>query len=289
MSHNISSNTPTILAFSKAHQRRIWDSQKHRKTSLAKMVAFSEFSDYSTLPIDQYSPSHIYDFLEYREDFLHNRPATLNRYTAALNKVFKFYHAEIKSGTPPALKWRREAGGRPRSFTLKEQTDLTDIFINGPHPWTAHIATLLLRTGMRTSEVVNIGLTSDEVGEEETYGQISQDMSSVMLFRTKNGSEREVPLCLEARRALEGLNFRPSTFFNHHDWYEDWRRARRIIAPDDVHFVPHVCRHTAGTNLAIKGWNMAMIGFLLGHKSIVTTAKYIHEDKATLRKMVESL
>ena len=289
MSHNISSNTPSILAFSKAHQRRIWDSQEHRKTSIAKIEAFSEFSDYSTRLIDQYSPSHIYDFLEYREDFIGNTEATLNRYTAALNKVFKFYHAEIKSGTPPALKWRKETGGRPRSFTQKEQDDLTDIFFKGPHPWSAYVTTILLKTGMRTSEAVNIGLTIEEVGPNKTYGKVSQDKSSVTLFRTKNGSERLVPLCPEARRALEALDYRPSTFFDHHKWYEDWRRARRIIAPDDEDFVPHVCRHTAGTNLAVLGFNMKMIGFLLGHKSIVTTAKYIHEDEDTLRKMVNAL
>ena len=289
MSHNNSSKIPTILTFSQQNQRRLWDSKRHRIESLKKIQRFSEFADFDTRPIADYSPSHIYDFLEYREDCLGNSAGTLNRYIASLNKVLKFYHDEVQEGIPPRLKWRKETGSRPRSFSTKEQKDITDIFFNGRHPWAGHIVTILLKTGMRTMEAVNIGLTEEEVGEDETYGVLSRDRTFVVLYRTKNGSERKVPLSREAYSSLDALDFKPSTFFNHHDWYEDWRRAKRIIAPNDSTFVPHVCRHTAATNLASLGFNMKMIGLLLGHKSIVTTAKYVHEDADTMKKMVNSL
>jgi integrase len=289
MSHFTSSNTPTILTFSKENQRRIWDKPKHRKESIAKLRRFCNFADFESRPIDAYSPSLIYDFLEYREDYLGNSAGTLNRYIAALSKVFNFYYDEIGSGTPPRLKWRKETGGRPRSFSVKEQKDLTDIFFDGRHPWSGHLVTLMLKTGMRTMEAVNIGLEEHEVGTDDTFGVVSKDRTFVTLKRTKNGTERKVPLSKEAYKALDYLDCRPSNYFSHHQWYEDWRRAKRIIAPNDATFVPHVCRHTAATNLASHGFNMKMIGLLLGHKSIVTTAKYVHEDADTMKKMVDSL
>ena len=279
---------PPIYEFAKASQRTIWDGVTHRTTSMRKVKAFSSYLNYSTLPIDQIAPSHIYAYLEWREDTLGNSDATLNRYIACLNKVLKHFYEEIRSGNAPRLKWRKEMGGRPRFFSKVEQAQLLDMFLQGENPWAYHFTIIMLKTGMRTREVLNIGLTSEEVAVDETYGALSLASRSVTLYQTKNGTSREVPLTKEAFNSLQALEFKPTLTFNHHKWYQEWERARRWIAPKDLTFVPHVCRHTAASSLA-QTFNIKIIAELLGHKTIVTTAKYIHTDQAMLSKMVNTL
>ena len=289
MVHNESTNALSIYDFTLSTFKRIWESEAHQRVSLKKIERFSEFEDYVSRPITNYRPTHIYNFLEFREEAYGNSAATQNRYIAALSKVFKHYDDEYKTDITPRLKWKRENGGRPRFFTLEEQSQLKDILSNSGYPWTSHIVTIALKSGMRKSEILGIGKSRDQVKADQPYGEISRDLSKVYLRRTKNGDDRVVHLHPEALKALEALDFNPSKHYDHHHFYAVWDKARRRIAKGDDTFVFHVTRHTAATTLASLGFNTVKIGKMLGHKTIVTTAKYIHEDEETSIKMINSL
>lgn len=281
--------TPSILEFAEKHHKRIWDKSRHRKDSLRKIALFSKCMDYSERSITEYRPAHIYDFIEHREEILGNSPATLNRYIAALSKVFKYYDDEYRTNIAPRLKWRRESLGRPRFFTTREQEQLKDILVNSPNPWAWDFVAIALKSGMRKGEILGIGRDRHQVPKDQPYGKIAEDYSGVHLFRTKNDTERVVPLHSDAVEALKAMDSEPAKAFDHHKFYREWGRARDLIAPDDETFVFHVCRHTAATNLAIKKWNTVQIGGILGHRSQATTARYIQSSEEVNRQMIDSL
>ena len=284
---------PSLLQFTQAHYKRIWDTDSHRKESLAKIVRLSEFADNEFRPITQYRPSYIYDFLEHRREDFGNKEGTLNRYIACLSKIFRFYEDEYNVQIAPRLRYRRDPNsrGRPRVFSKVEQSQILEMLSTSEYPWAAHMVTFALKSGMRKGEILGIGKTAAEVKRDEVYGRIMSEggLHKIHLYSTKNGDERIVPLQPAAWAALQALKERPSTDFDHHQFYRVWDRVRRRLAPNDEHFVFHVCRHTAATDLALKGFNMKQIGDFLGHKAIVTTAKYIKSTEESTHEMAMAL
>lgn len=280
---------PPILDFTKSEAKRIWDEPRHQIDSLAKITKFASFVDYGTRPISEYRPSNIYDYLEHRKDTYGNSDATLNRYVAALSKVFKHYDDEYSTNITPRLKWKKEPLNRPRFFTETELTQLEGILKNCPNDWAWNFVVIALKSGMRKGEILGIGRTKSQVPKSQPYGLIADDYSSVHLYRTKNGTERVVPLHQDAVQALKELDSEPAKAFDHHKFYREWGRARDRIAPDDETFVFHVCRHTAATHLAIKKFNVVQIGGILGHLSQATTARYIQSNEEVNTQMINSL
>ena len=286
---HVQNTTPTILAFAKENASDIWNKVEHRKRSLAKIERFSEFFDHSIRPISGYTPKLMYNFLKHLDLDYDATDGTQNRYIAAISKVFKHYSNETKTDITPKVKWRSDKGGRPRYFSREEEEGLINVLSTTRSPWSADVTMILLKTGMRLTEAVNIGLKEGQVGADQPYGLLSSDRRTVHLFRTKNGSERDVPLSDEAFAALENLRFKPSLFYRAKPFYAAWHIARRKIAPNDPLFVPHACRHTTCTKLASMGYNLTQIGDFVGHASPSTTAKYIHRDEGVVMKMINSL
>lgn len=280
-----------IYEFTEAHYKHIWvnSNRSHQKENLHKIERFCEFSDYAARPITSYRPTHIFDFLEHRKSVFNNKNGTLNRYISALSKVFKHYDDEYNTRITPRIKWRKEDGNRPRVFSDTEVSKLQDVLSNSEYPWAAHLVTIALKTGMRKGEILSIGLGRHDVLRYQVHGDISENKESIHLKSTKNGSDRVVQLHPDAIKSLAALEWKPSISFDHHQFYRVWALARRKIAPNDETFVFHVCRHTAATKLASLNFNTKQIAGVLGHKTILTTAKYIHDDIVTQKAMMNSL
>lgn len=283
----------TIDKYCEENARNIWSNEENAHKSYRKIVLFSKFSDFDTRLITEYLPSHIYSFFNFLEDELDFSDATINRYHSALNSVFKHYNHQHKTDILPKVSWKKEDQGRVRFFSETEINQLLLFFNKSIHPWIADYVLFMLKTGMRRGEVNGIGLTKEQVGKNGCYGTIFVDhktgRKAVHLKKTKNNDDRIVPLSETAEAALKNLDFCPSLYFRHHAYYDSWRYAREKICPNDHTFVSHVCRHTAGTNLASSKYNDTQIGRFLGHKSPLTTKKYVHEDRETTLRMVDSL
>lgn len=270
----------TLLDFTLKNGHRIWETG-HLKTSQAKIVRLVNFSDFKSRALGDLKPADIYDFL----DHLKSKglsDATLNRYTAAISSILKLAVKNEEITHSPTLVWRKASSKRPRFFNEEEIESIYAFYEDSKWPWMKDMFILGIETGMRKAEILSIGST-----EGKTKGVLSKDGRFVHLSNTKNGGERNVPLVQAARDALTRLHNRPRSFFRHTAFYDALWACKDELFRNDPHFCFHICRHTCASNLINKKRVSTLgVAMLLGHKSLTTTQKYVHEDKESLMAML---
>lgn len=135
------------------------------------------------------------------------------------------------------------------------------------------LVTLLALTGCRRGEILNL-----------TWGEVQG--RKLKLTDSKTGP-RIVWLGEEARAVLDGLprwkrDKRVFPFKGQSvsviDWF--WRKLRRDAGLDDVRL--HDLRHNYASLAARSSETLPMIGSLLGHRQVSTTARYAHLDDTSL-------
>ena len=240
-------------------------------------------------------------------------PATTNNRLASISGLFSFMSMRdphVKNPVP-----RREArrvSSRERSGMLAHVARRTPqrsaLRLREPHPlpralerdevvklvedlrsWRDRaIAGLMLYCGLRSSEVLSLGVRDVDIGArwlrvsgkgaKERRVPLDVDVAGVIqtyllaerpestspaLFLVAKGPTRGRPL------SAAGLR----TIFRYH----------RVSA--GVHAAhPHALRHTFGTALAEAGVDLAVMQALLGHAHVDTTARYIHLTPAHVKR-----
>jgi len=277
----------TVIDFVHEYGKYIWSegTKKHWIDSVKKMQRFSEFSDFNTKPMDSYKASDIKDFFHsLRESGLSD--STINRYASAISSTFVFAVDEkvIQKYDKPSIKWKKAPPeSRPHYFSFEEIALINEKLANHPkNPWMADYFEIAIATGMRRGEIMSIGRDPETIDRDTTYGVVNHKKKTVMLYRTKNGSNREVDMSA-CWHNIKNLKFEPGYFYTDHGFYTTWREVAKEICGEDKiklkNFVFHVARHTAAS-IMINTMNLPTIKVQkkLGHTSINTTAKYVHVE-----------
>ncbi len=155
----------------------------------------------------------------------------------------------------------------------------------------AHVAAairLLVLTGCRRSEI--LGLRWDDVDFEA---------GEMRLADSKTGG-RVVPLPLPAAKVLLSLSRvdgQPWVFpgkkkgTRQRNIHEPWKRISKRAGLDGVRL--HDLRHSYASRALALGESLSMIGELLGHRKVKTTARYAHLARDSVRastaKVAESI
>ena len=205
---------------------------------------------------------------------MRDKPYQANRTLAVLSKMFSL--AEVwgwrADGSNPCrhVKVYKE---RPRErFLSPEETDrLGEVLreVEGEMPSAVAAFRLLLLTGCRLSEIQT--LRWEYVKDE-----------CIELRDSKTGG-RVVPLGPEARAVLAALprvdgnpwiivGARPGSHLV--NLQKPWRHIRQRAGLEDVRI--HDLRHSYASRALALGESLTMIGTLLGHTQIRTTARYAH-------------
>jgi site-specific recombinase XerD len=204
-------------------------------------------------------------------------PATVNRYRAAMSKVFKIGIQNRKVNGNPArlVPQRREPAGKIRFITKDEEKRLRAALTGRPS-CTPQLD-VALHTGMRKSEQFSV-----------TWDQVDFAQKYIHLNVTKNGSDRYVSLNSEVLRVLEGLKKTHASlnlpadctlFVSHQkkpmsDPREWFNAACEEAKVQGVTW--HTLRHTFASRLVMAGVDLKTVQELMGHKTIAMTARYAH-------------
>lgn len=152
------------------------------------------------------------------------------------------------------------------------------------------ISTLLF-TGIRAAELLNL-----------RYEDVNLISERIFIRSGKNRKDRYVPIYKKLRSILETyiherkrLNKTSVYFFTGVKGdlplsYKDLARVcRKLSKFIQIKFTPHVCRHTAATELINGGMDIYMVGKLLGHEDIKTTTIYLHTATKNLQQSMDGL
>ena len=227
--------------------------------------------------------------LHYR---LRETPRAANRALAVLSKMFSLACAWglVADGTNPCKGVRKyKEKKRERFLTRVEYRRLgqalaeaeadAEASIEGAvSPYAIAALRLLMLTGCRLNEILT--LRWDDI--DRTAGE----------FRLRDGKTgaRMVPLTPTAETVLAGIERlplnpwvivgkQPNTHLS--TITADWYRLRSRAGLDDVRI--HDLRHSYASRALAAGESLSMIGKLLGHADIQSTARYAHLARETER------
>jgi integrase len=224
-------------------------------------------------------------------------PATVNRYLISLSGVLAKAAGEqeyIETSPMTKVKKLDEPEGRIRFLSEQERDALLDACRNSRSKQLYPITVLALSTGMRRGEILSI-----------RWRDVDFDRKRIVLYDTKNGSSRQVPLAgaateelksmLAAKKAAKVQTLKPvgddlvfpGKMGEPVDFRDAWETAVKKAKIDNFRF--HDCRHTAASYLAMNGATLLELSQILGHKTLAMVKRYAHLTEQHLHNVVERM
>jgi len=225
------------------------------------------------------------------------KPATINR---RLNAMRRFYRWAVRkglahdnpfNGLKVGVKMQKQTA--PKWLTEKEQRRLLRAVRQYGKRNAARDMALIrlgLDSGLRLSEIADLTLDDLELGERQGWARVRFG---------KGGKAREVPLSLEARKALAAwLDERkkhsyaddPHLFLGQRGplsgagIYRIVTKYGRLAGIEGL--TPHTLRHTFAKNLIDAGRPLTVVAALMGHESLDTLAIYTRPSREDLQRAV---
>ncbi|MBJ8931633.1 site-specific integrase [Citrobacter freundii] len=168
--------------------------------------------------------------------------------------------------------------GRNRRLSAFEERILTKFFKKNSNELYC-IFVIALETGMRQGEILSL-----------LWENINLQTGIAHLPETKNGTWRDVPLTIKARKMLADMEqkIRGKVFgYKSSGFKSAWRRAILELEIEDLHF--HDLRHEAISRLFELGTlNVIEIASISGHKSLMMLKRYTHLRAYQLVKKLDA-
>ena len=238
-------------------------------------------------------PEDVYDL--FAEKMEEGAEATaLNHYVKALNRWCKFMGWDIK------FKKYREYEKPIKVPTVEEVKALADVYSGRTKEdrLKRMIIVFLANTGARNSELCNLkkkdidwtrkiiilygkggGMRKPRaipVSEKFLFGKTYPSLANYLKhwrYTPRKGYQDYVFISKSGRKIK--------------NWYvrKVIKEAGKAIGLDWIH--PHSLRHFYATNLLRNGVNIRVVQYLLGHKKLETTARYLHIVDTDLQNAIE--
>lgn len=222
-----------------------------------------------------------------------NSDGTINRKMSALRKVLSV--AEKYGGLASMPRFptnRKERKNRIRQISDDEEVQMLERFRLFGDEWMADIVAVLIDTGMRSSELLNVW--------KQDYTKGSKGRRDVVLIHgvdgkgTKNGEFRSVPLTKRSSAIFkrwvaeaDGTVLLPYSYDELRNCWDKVRENMGLI--HDESWTLHVCRHTCCSRLVRSGVPLTTVKMWMGHKDISTTMRYAHLYPSDLFTAVDAL
>jgi len=219
-------------------------------------------------------------------------PKTINHYMKTLSAMFNFairkgymkynFAKEVK---PYTVARKRREYSREEIARILEAADRIELEA-WPHatlqPYAKRIILILLYTGMRSGELVNL-----------KWSDVKGDRITLSETETKQKKETIIPLSDGLRAILDSIPKKDEYVIPRRRPGETpcpktlIRKIKKLTGIED--FDLHKFRHTAASWLIASGVDVVTVKELLGHSSIKTTEIYSHSSYDRKKKAVEIL
>ena len=213
--------------------------------------------------------------------------STVNRYIAALSHAFSTARKWRWISANPCEGMRlAEPEGRTRFLDQDERERLLDACRQSAQGLLFPIVLLALSTGMRRSEILGL-----------TWADVDLKHRTICLTCTKNGDRRLLPLVCHAFEVIERLakvrRIDSQLLFpgldpgKPVDFENAWQTALARARVSNFRF--HDLRHSAASELAMRGATPSEIAAILGHRTLAMVKRYAHIADAHTAKVVERM
>lgn len=225
--------------------------------------------------------------LTYKQDLLDSglSSLTVGSYITVVRKFYEWtesnrYYPNVAKGVKSP---KRKQAFRKNPLTAQQATELLNYFEDQPRDFA--IVNLLLRTGLRTIEVIraDIGDLGIRQGQRilKIQGKGSDDKDSFVVLTDKcNRSITEYLATRGRKRASEPLftsqaNRNIGERLTTHTVSILVKRGLRAIGLDDPSLTAHSLRHTCAVSILRAGGSLADCKNVLRHSNTATTEIYI--------------
>lgn len=274
---------------------------KEWKTVERRLRIVSEY--WGNLRLDEISTAHFARLDAYLRGLDPPRaPKTINHYIGMLKTMFNFaIRQKLYIGENPAKEVKpyvvdesRRAYNQEELAQILQAAGLIEKEAwrnTALQPYARRIVLILLYTGMRLGELLNL-----------RWNSIMDDKITLRRTETKQRQEKVIPLTADLRSVLDSLKDRR----RREDSYVIPRYAGQpsAVSPKSLlakireysgitDFTLHGLRHTAATIMVSealgRGVGLSDIMKVLGHSKVETTMRYLHSNLESMRKAVEIL
>ena len=223
------------------------------------------------------------DVAEYRDARLSTglKTQTVRHDLALLSRAIKQGMMEWGLALPagnPVLNVRMPAPSKPRDRRLigDEEEQMLNALSDCENAYMRPLMLFALETAARLGELLDL-----------RWKDIGFSRKIAVLYDTKNGEDRTIPLSTPAFAVLHSLprDLAGRVFPMSESAVEQaWRRARKRAAIEDLHF--HDLRHEATSRLFEKGLNPMQVAAITGHKTLQMLKRYTHLRAEDLAKLL---
>ena len=232
-------------------------------------------------------------FIEWQQNLGH-AVATINRRLIVLRQYYGFLadhdREAIRCPVVPRLHYIHQGRQLPRDA---KDEQVTRLFTQIHAPRDLAMFTLMLRCGLRVSEVTHLNL-------DDVFFSGRADQASRLRIHGKRQTERIVFLSAQAEQRLRAyLVVRPTTkeralFLNRYGTDLSvtavQKRLTHYAQQAGLHLTCHQLRHVFSRQLIEVGMPVTSLQALLGHRSLRTTQVYLHvADPLVRRDYFESM
>lgn len=262
-------------------------------TDLKRFAAWFEMTNGEPMRLRDVTPVDVRDYKAHTQTVNRLKPATINRHLAALRTYFAWAIDEgLLAENPVRVRNVEEPETAPRSISEREYHRLLRAVQKAGSKRDIAIVQLLRHSGLRVGELCSL----------ELEDVVMSDRKGKVIVRSGKGRRyREVPLNLDARRALqEYLSDERPEVDDPHIFIGQRKNGLTEVAIQDImrkyvklagleSVTPHVLRHTFAKSLIDKGVDLVTVKHLMGHKRLDSTARYTKPSKRDLEVAVSRL
>lgn len=234
---------------------------------------FAQYLGPNTAVADALTHQAIHSYLMYMKGERRNSNDTVNRHIASIKVVIRVAAENGLIKDRPAVQQLDKAEGRTRTLDPREEQALLQYLMQANRQKEADVVQFLVDVGSRLGETLK--LRWEWVDLDTGRLTFPASITKAKKTRTVWATDRVLRMLNERRHRPEGSGELVFEDINYWGFGNFWARLRtRLKFMVDLNI--HDLRHTCATRLAAGGMQAGHIMEWMGHKSIVTSQRYIN-------------